>query len=188
MSYSEAASRESNKTLQPLVAAGDDSARQRMIEANMRLVAYKVEQFLATRPQFEYMKDDLLSEGFVGLTKGVNWIRDQAVADPTAYLAQCIRKHLLSAVEVADIVRAPRNKKRLVRQPIAGAAAYAPDTQHEVLESIVDVCDDETERTIVSLRAEGYSDAEIAGRVGLSRSRVSTLRKEIAEKFRQSEC
>ena len=188
MSYSEASNRELNDQLQTLVAAGDEAARTRMIEGNMRLVAYKVEQFLSASPQFAYMKDDLLSEGFLGLTKGVNRIRDQEVGDPTAYLAQCIRKHLLSAVGAGDTVRVPRNKKRLVRQPIGRGVAYSPDATQETLESVIDVCGDVTEKTIVSLRAEGYSDAEIAARVGLSRSRVTTLRTQISEKFAEREC
>jgi DNA-directed RNA polymerase specialized sigma24 family protein len=192
MSYSEASNRESNNELQELVAAGDEAARTRMIEDNMRLVAYKVEQFLVTRPQFEYLKDDLISEGFVGLTEGVNWIRDRGAGkNPTGLLSECIHKQLLSAVEGADVIRPPRRGKggesrHLTRSKNVGSVAYNPVPQQDAYDTILECCENDVERAVVKLRAEGYSDAEIGASLGLAPQRISEVRKNLKEKFKQS--
>ena len=63
---------EDNDRLYPFVAAGDAAARTKMIESNMPLVVAKVNAYLVEFPDLAYLRDDLTSAGFVGLTKAVN--------------------------------------------------------------------------------------------------------------------
>ena len=64
--------REQNERLYVRVMAGDEEARQEMIEGNMPLVIAKANSYIRRFPQLAYLRDDLHSAGFLGLVKAVN--------------------------------------------------------------------------------------------------------------------
>ena len=68
----EQASRELNDELYPLVAQGNAVAIKSMIEGNMALVIDKVDTYIALHPDVAHIRDDIVSEGFVGLCRAVN--------------------------------------------------------------------------------------------------------------------
>lgn len=178
--FSEAATRELNEELQVLVAKGDDSARQRMIASNMRLAAYITERFVEQHSQYAYYKDDLLSEAFIGLTEGVDKIRDKGVRDdPTSWLSGSIRMLLSKAVRglVGDLQTGHLGGNDL---------AYTPDSGLETLEAIYACCEDDTEREIVRLRGLGRTDVEISALIKLPRLTVSRIRQRLEKKYTKS--
>ena len=73
------------------MAAGDEKARARLIEHNLRLVAHVVCKY--TVPG--YTMDDLVSVGTLGLIKAVNTYKPNAPTPLSTYAARCIENEVL---------------------------------------------------------------------------------------------
>lgn len=65
---------------------GDESARNRLIEHNLRLVAHIVKKFETTNEDIE----DLISVGTIGLIKGVETFKPDKGTRLATYAARCI--------------------------------------------------------------------------------------------------
>ena len=70
--------------------AGDKSARNKLIEHNLRLVAHIVKKF-----DSKDNTDDLISIGTIGLIKGIDSYKKTYQTRITTYAARCIQKELL---------------------------------------------------------------------------------------------
>lgn len=73
------------------LAAGDDSARDELIEHNMRLVAHIVKKF---QPKHELL-DDYISIGAIGLMKAINSFTPDRKTKLATYAARCIENEIL---------------------------------------------------------------------------------------------
>jgi RNA polymerase sporulation-specific sigma factor len=73
------------------LAAGDESARDELIERNMRLVAHVVKKF---HPKHEQL-DDYISIGTIGLMKAVNSFTLDRKTKLATYAARCIENEIL---------------------------------------------------------------------------------------------
>ena len=71
--------------------AGDKSARQLLIEKNLRLVAYIVKKYNTSDREL----DDLLSIGTIGLIKGVDSFDSSKKIRLATYCARCIENEIL---------------------------------------------------------------------------------------------
>lgn len=85
-------SREEERAAVAAMQAGDEAARQRLIEHNLRLVSHIVRKY--TVPG--YTQDDLVSVGALGLIKAVNTYKPAAGSPLSAYAARCIENAILS--------------------------------------------------------------------------------------------
>lgn len=81
---------EEEKYLQ-LMQAGDDDARNKLIEHNLRLVAHIVKKFEHNVQE----QDDLISIGTIGLIKGVDTYSLSKKVKLTTYCARCIQNEIL---------------------------------------------------------------------------------------------
>lgn len=70
--------------------AGDEKARQQLIEHNMRLVAHIVKKYSSS-----YEADDLISVGCIGLIKAINSFQAEKGANLSTYAARCIENEIL---------------------------------------------------------------------------------------------
>lgn len=77
--------------------AGDESARARLIEHNLRLVAHVVRKY--TVPGLT--QDDLVSVGTLGLIKAVNTYKPDAKTPLSTYAARCIENEVLMQLRAA---------------------------------------------------------------------------------------
>lgn len=77
--------------------AGDETARARLIEHNLRLVAHVVRKY--TVPGL--MQDDLVSVGTLGLIKAVNTYKPDAKTPLSTYAARCIENEVLMQLRAA---------------------------------------------------------------------------------------
>lgn len=77
---------EEEKYLQ-LMHAGNDDARNKLIEHNLRLVAHIVKKFEHNVQE----QDDLISIGTIGLIKGVDTYSLSKKVKLTTYCARCIQ-------------------------------------------------------------------------------------------------
>ena len=70
---------------------GDQTARNMLIEHNMRLVAHVVKKYQCQ----DYDTEDLLSAGTIGLIKAVTTFNPQKASRLSTYAARCIENELL---------------------------------------------------------------------------------------------
>ena len=77
--------------------AGDETARARLIEHNLRLVAHVVRKY--TVPGLT--QDDLVSVGTLGLIKAVNTYKPDAKTPLSTYAARCIENEVLMQLRAA---------------------------------------------------------------------------------------
>ena len=83
-------------------AAGDQEARNVLIERNLRLVAHIVKKYYTQSSD----QEDLISIGTIGLIKGITSFDPEKGARLATYAARCIENAILSQ----------RNKRRLRRR------------------------------------------------------------------------
>lgn len=72
--------------------AGDLSARNTLVEHNLRLVAHIVKKYYAQADE----QDDLVSIGTIGLIKGVSSYRPEKGVRLATYAAKCVENAILS--------------------------------------------------------------------------------------------
>ena len=77
--------------------AGDETARARLIEQNLRLVAHVVRKY--TVPGLT--QDDLVSVGTLGLIKAVNTYKPDTKTPLSTYAARCIENEVLMQLRAA---------------------------------------------------------------------------------------
>lgn len=71
---------------------GDNSARQKLIEHNLRLVAHIAKKYYGTAVD----QDDLISIGTIGLIKGISSFNSKKDVRLATYAARCIENATLS--------------------------------------------------------------------------------------------
>lgn len=195
--------RELNDELYPLVVAGDEAARERMIEVNMPLVTNKVDTFLAVFPHLEYLRDDLMSEGFIGLCIAVNKMAEggpRQNANPTGFMSYKIHYQLGDLADKEAGTGAHPNTLRALRKagkaaaqqveadpdilpPATGDETIDPMAMTDLIDEIESCCEDENELEIVRLRAKGYVDQEIADQLHIPLTTTYMLRRGIYARF-----
>ena len=70
---------------------GDKDARNKLIQHNLRLVAHIVKKYESN----EYLQDDLISIGTIGLVKGIDSYKPSKNTRLTTYAARCIENEIL---------------------------------------------------------------------------------------------
>ena len=84
-------SEEEQKCLERL-SAGDEEARNLLIERNLRLVAHVCKKYSNSNVE----QDDLISIGTIGLIKGINSFKPEKGARLSTYVSRCIDKTILT--------------------------------------------------------------------------------------------
>ena len=180
---------------------GDQSARDMLIEHNMRLVAHVVKKYQGS----DYDMEDLLSVGTIGLIKAVNTFNVDKGSRLATYAARCVENEILM------LLRASRKYSKEVSlfEPIGvdkdGETVSLVDViemeNKEALETIIlsqdikelydafDHCLRDTEKKVIGMRyglygGKEHTQREIADMLGISRSYVSRIEKKSIEKLR----
>ena len=168
---------------------GDQSARDMLIEHNMRLVAHVVKKYQGS----DYDMEDLLSVGTIGLIKAVNTFNVDKGSRLATYAARCVENEILM------LLRASRKYSKEVSlfEPIGvdkdGETVSLVDViemdNKETLYEAFESCLTETEKTVLGMRyglyrGKEHTQREIAGKLGISRSYVSRIEKKAIEKIR----
>ena len=181
---------------------GDRSARNVLIERNLRLVAHIVKKY----SQGERDTEDMLSIGTVGLIKAVDSYNSGRGSKISTYAAKCIENEILMQL------RSDRKRKREISlsSPIGtdkeGNEIHLVDViegrESDIVEQLYQeillgklgqmVCTvlTDRERKILCLRyglkdGEEMTQREVAEQMGISRSYVSRIEKRALEKLRE---
>lgn len=188
-----------NDELYPLVVAGDQVARQRMIECNMGLVEKKVKQYLKKYPHLEYLREDLISAGCVSLVNTVNRLQSEPRKQhPLAFVATRIRYDIncyaheelghgfgISSRTVKNHHSEQKNIPGVRSLTDADSDTFTTpeNSSLDILETIYDCCRSKQERKVVELRAERWTDQEIAQLLNIPRATVRVIRKRVEGRY-----
>ena len=181
---------------------GDLEAKHILIERNLRLVAHIVKKY----ETYEEETEDLLSIGTIGLIKAVVTFNPDKCVRLGTYAARCIEN------EVLMYLRSKRKSSRDISlyEPIGTdregneiqlfdiIETEEEDAHHKVelgedIRRLYQKVESELsprERTVLKMRyglynEEEYTQREIAGQLGISRSYVSRIEKSAIEKLRK---
>ena len=182
---------------------GDLSARNTLVEYNLRLVAHIIKKFNS----FERDMDDLISIGTIGLIKAINTFDIEKCSRLVTYASRCIENELLM------MLRQERkcSKEFSLYEPIGtdkeGNEINLLDiveyegtdiTEQVVLEDnirqlyeSIRVLLDERELKVLTLRyglynRSPYTQREVAEQLNISRSYVSRIEKKALVKLRRA--
>jgi len=172
--------------------AGDESARNLLIERNLRLVAHVTKKYSSTNVE----QDDLISIGTIGLIKGINSFDMSKNFKLATYVARCIENEILMYLRSTK----KYSSEIHLNEPIGKDKDDNIVTLQEVLENNDRTIEDEVdlkfkikklyekmktvlkdrEKTILELRFGLNGDKpktqnEIAKTIGISRSYVSRI-------------
>ncbi|MBR0354972.1 MAG: RNA polymerase sporulation sigma factor SigE [Oscillospiraceae bacterium] len=181
--------------------AGDESARRRLIEHNLRLVVYIARRFENTGINIE----DLISIGTIGLIKAVNTFQSGKNIKLATYASRCIENEILMVLRKNSSQRGelsidePLNTdwdgNELLLSDILGtdedevSRPLEDDAERQMLMAAID-CLSARERDIILLRfglpdGREYTQKEVADKMGISQSYISRLEKRIIERLRR---
>ena len=188
---------------------GDEDAKQRLIEHNLRLVVYISRRFENTGVNLE----DLISIGTIGLIKAIGTYRRDKNIKLATYASRCIENEILmhirkianqkTEISLDEPINMDYDGNELLLSDILGTDE---DMIMRPLEDNVDLCIlrqalgqlPEREREIVAMRfgLEGRKELtqkEVAQQMGISQSYISRLEKRIMlrlrnEMIRQTSC
>lgn len=199
-SFPKPLSREEEQAAIAAMQAGDEDARRKLIEHNLRLVSHIAKKY--TVPGFT--QDDLVSVGSLGLVKAVNTFKPETGTALSAYAARCIEN------EVLMLLRASRKRKGEVSlsDPIGTDGEGNDITFIDILGTPPGQVEDQVvhkvamervrqlvrklprkERTVIEMRyglLDGamHPQHEVAALLGISRSYVSRMEKRAIEMLR----
>jgi RNA polymerase sporulation-specific sigma factor len=183
------------------MAAGDEDAKQLLIEHNLRLVVYISRRFESTGINLE----DLISIGTIGLIKAVNTFRPEKNIKLATYASRCIENEILMYIRKISSHRAdvsldePINTDWDGNELLLGdVLGTEPDAVSRPMEDDVDLTLlrdalkrlPDKEKTIVSLRygmdgGPEKTQKEVADLLGISQSYISRLEKRIILRLRR---
>ncbi len=179
----------------------EESARQTLIERNLRLVVYIAKRFDNTGINIE----DLISIGTIGLIKAVNTFRTDKNIKLATYASRCIENEILmylrknsnTRVEVSfdEPLNTDWDGKELLLSDVMGTEEdvvmqpLEADVDRQLLHSAVAKLSPR-EQDIISLRfglggRKELTQKEVADRLGISQSYISRLEKRIILRLRR---
>ena len=94
--------KQENDRLYLRVLEGDAKAKEQLVVNNMPLVVAIVDCFIEKHPMYDYLRDDLTSEGFVALAAAAQ--SPNRKRDTTSYLSKSIRSSLRKFVGRSGVV------------------------------------------------------------------------------------
>lgn len=183
------------------LAQGDDSARQLLIEHNLRLVVYISKRFENTGIYIE----DLISIGTIGLIKAVNTFNSSKNIKLATYASRCIENEILMYLRKISSQRTeisfdePLNTdwdgNELLLSDILGtdedevARPMEDDAEKKMLMEAISTLSPR-EKSIILMRfglpdGQEYTQKEVADIMGISQSYISRLEKKIIEQLRR---
>lgn len=195
-------SREEENRAWRMLGEGDVSARELIIERNLRLVSHIIKKYYSSHPQ----KEELFSVGTLGLIKAADSFKWELGCRFATYAAKCIQNEILMyfrsqkklqhEVSINDTIDVDKDGNPLSYLDII---SVEEDIADEIdlkihigkLRELIEVTLDGREREIITLRygLSGYkprTQREVAKYLGISRSYVSRLEKKALDALRSA--
>ena len=183
-----------------LSMAGDEFARNKLIEHNLRLVVFLAKKYENTNVDLE----DLVSIGTIGLIKGVNTYKLDKNIKLATYASRCIDNEILMFLR--------KNKRRRGEVSFEDSLSYDSEGNELHLEDILGTADDivtrpleeeiekkilyqeltklnDRDKEIMTLRyglfgKKEMTQKEVALSLGISQSYISRIEKKVISKLK----
>ena len=184
---------------------GDEDAKAKLIEHNLRLVAHIAKKYSGTIRDSE----DLISLGTIGLIKGINSFDSSKGTRLVTYAARCIENEILMLmrsnkksqgdVSLNDPIGCDKEGNQILLMDIIGTdeedVIKEIDRKSQVKKLYRNIATrlDDREREIIKMRYGLYdgnemTQFEVAEILGISRSYVSRIEKKAISKLRYGIC
>lgn len=181
--------------------AGDEEARNILIEHNLRLVVFLAKRYENTT----YDIEDLVSIGSIGLIKGINTYKIDKNIKLATYASRCISNEILmflrknkrkrAEVSLEDALNYDAEGNELHLEDILGTEIdlvpneYEKQVDKEVLSREIATLADR-DKEIMTLRyglnnTKEYTQKEVAEMLGISQSYISRIEKKVIRKLKQ---
>lgn len=182
------------------LAAGDETARQTLIEHNLRLVVYIARRFENTGVNLE----DLISIGTIGLIKAVNTFSVERNIKLATYASRCIENEILmylrktaqlkNEISLDDPLNVDWDGNELLLSDLLGSdpdivnRGIEQESEKQTLLRAVEKLDPR-EKQIMELRfglnrQKEHTQKEVADALGISQSYISRLEKRILHRLK----
>ena len=182
-----------------LALNGDEFARNKLIEHNLRLVVFLAKKYENTNIDLE----DLVSIGTIGLIKGVNTYKLDKNIKLATYASRCIDNEILmylrktkrrrSEVSFEDSLSFDAEGNELHLEDVLGTESdivtrgLEDETNKELLKLEIDKLNDR-DREIIELRyglngKEELTQKEVADLLGISQSYISRIEKKVIKRL-----
>lgn len=170
---------------------GDEKARNRLIEHNLRLVAHIIKKYYSSHSD----QDDLVSIGTIGLIKAVNTFDMNKNIRLSSYAARCIENEILmyfrnlkktsQDISLNEAIDTDKDGNPLSLLDVLATDDNILDDLNKKLNirklhSFIESELDEREKTVIYMRYglcgyEPITQREIAEQLGVSRSYISRI-------------
>ena len=200
--FPKALSSEEEDKLLELMQKGDDNARKKLIEHNLRLVAHVTKKYYSAGAD----NDDLISIGTIGLIKAISSFNTEKGIRLATYASRCIeneilmyfrsRKKVAQDVSISEPIDTDRDGNALTLiDVIADDRCLLDDIdlriRCEKLGKFIEQRLNSREKRIIKLRygiggGDEIPQREVAKLLGISRSYVSRIEKKALEKLRDA--
>ena len=180
---------------------GDEQARQRLVEHNLRLVVYIARRFENTGINIE----DLISIGTIGLIKAVGTYQPAKNIKLATYASRCIENEILmylrknaarkGEVSFDEPLNTDWDGNELLLSDVLGTDGdtvmrpIEEDVDRSLLSAALQTLSDR-ERQIITMRfglggGKEQTQKEVADRLGISQSYISRLEKRIIQRLKK---
>ena len=193
-------SKKDERDLLEKMSHGDENAKKKLIEHNLRLVAHIVKKYYANYSE----QDDLISIGTIGLIKGINSFNYEKGTKLATYCARCIENEILmyfrnckktsQEISFSEPIDTDSEGNPLTLMDIIAiddTIVDDIDTKNKLVKlvKIINNINDERDKTIIIKRygLDGLpplTQKEIAKELNISRSYVSRIEKRILEEIK----
>ena len=194
-------SKETEKVIFEQLENGEESAKEKLIVHNLRLVVYIAKKFESTGIGIE----DLVSIGSIGLIKAVNTFKPSKNIKLATYASRCIENEILmhlrknngqkNEISIDEPLNIDWDGNELLLSDILGTESDSvnKDIETEVEKNILIDCISHLkarERTIMEMRfglcgREEHTQKQVAEIIGISQSYISRLEKRIIIRLRK---
>ncbi len=185
------------------LAEGDEEAKNKLIEHNLRLVAHVAKKYTQS-PGAD--ADDMISIGTIGLIKAISSFKPGKNARLATYAARCIENEILMFLRSSKKITQEVSLNECLGHDTDGneitfmdiltaeeedvAARADLNTDTKKLYRYLDACLTAREKEIIILRyglaGAPVTQKKIASRLGISRSYVSRIEKKALSKLGES--
>lgn len=175
------------------MSQGDENARNKLIEHNLRLVSHIIKKYYSNSAE----QEDLISIGTIGLIKAVSTFDYTKGTRFATYAGRCVENEILmyfrsakkmqGEMHLEDIIESDKDGSSLSLLDVTADSENISDTIERSL-IMQEITADmkafltEREQEIIALRygligGREYTQKEVAAKLGISRSYVSRIEK-----------
>ena len=192
--------KEEEDYLVDLKEKGDNSAKDKLIEHNLRLVVFLAKKYENTKVDLE----DLVSIGSIGLIKAINTFSKDKNIKLATYASRCIDNEILMYLRKNKKIKSEVSIDQALSLDSDGNELHLEDiigTPKDEVNKLIEDKDDkelilkeilslkERDRQIMILRYgllghEEYTQKEVAEKLGISQSYISRIEKKVIKKLK----